>query len=292
MKRSAIAAALLYLTGSAAHPQAQVHQPAKMLATPTKEAPAGPTLSARREVIASEFKQAYEKTGEPNIAVFWNRKFDDQLSQWFQEFRMSRTGEASVKGQDKFEPQGGDDPAYQRNVSGGGKIVSSVYVERRAQGQSRIGFGESDGFEFASGFTSTLISVPTKIIDREAIMRLVQRDNAEEAGAEMISDYQKIETDSLIGYADFLAEILLTPDSSGDTGWAFMVTVKSVSDGRVVAMFKSVANNPFESPPEERWIATSAGYEKVVDQREIGSPTQVGEQLAYEMMQALTKVWK
>jgi hypothetical protein len=292
MKHSAIAAVLSFVIGSATTAQAQVHEPARMLATPTKEAPAGPSLSIQREVIVSDFKVAYEKTGEPNIAVFWNRKFDDQLSQWYQEFRMSRTGEASVQGQDKFEPQGGDDPAYQRNVSGGGKIVSSIYAESRAAQQSRAGFGESEGFEFASGFTSTLISVPAKIIDREAIMRLVQRDNAEEAGAEMISDYQKIETDSLIGYADYLAEVLLTPDSSGDTGWAFMVTVKSVSDGRVVSMFKSVANNPFETPPEERWVATNEGYEKVVDHREIGSPTQVGEQLAYEMMQSLTKVWK
>jgi hypothetical protein len=273
----------------------QTHAASKMLTPPPakKESQVTSTLIEKRQQVLTKFSASYEIAGEPGIAVFWNREFDDQLSQWYQTFRTSQTGESSIKGKDKFEPAGGDDPAYERNVSGGGKIVSAQYVEVRDKVQSRAGFNnESKSFGFSAGFTSAFLSVPAKILDRKAIMRLVQRDGAKEAGAEMISDYQKVETDALVGYAEYLAEILLTPDQSGDSSWAFMVTVKSVSTGQVVAMFKSTANKPFDEPQETRWVATSTGYQKETDERKIGTPEEVGQQLAYETMQALSKIWK
>ena len=269
------------------------HKAGKMLA-PAKIKNSSPVVNSKdiRTRTLKSFVKAYEKEGNPSIAIFWNRKFDDQLSQWYQEIRLSQTGETSVKASDKFEPKGGDEPAYERNVSGGGKIVSAQYVESRVDEVKRTGLNESESFDFSAGFTTTFLSVPAKIIDRQAIMRLIQRDNSEEAGAEMISDYQKIETDALIGYADFLAEIILTPDPSGDTGWAFMVTVKSVSNGQVIAMFKSTGNKPLDSSVKDKWVSTENGYEKQTPKREIGQPNEVGAQLAYEMMKSLTKIWK
>lgn len=272
---------------------AQEHQASRMLvpAPSNKEAPVDDYHKIRAK-ISNEFSSAYEKQGKPAIAIFWNRKFDDQLSQWYQEVRYSKTGETAVKGQDKFDPKGGVEPSYERNVSGGGKIVSSEYIETRQKNSIREGFSEPDSFDFSAGFTTTVLSIPVKILDRRAIMRLMQRDNADEAGAEMISDYQKIETDALIGYADYLAEIILTPDTKADTGWAFMVSVKSVSDGQVVAMFKSQANKPIDPDMKVKWVVTEDGYEKQTSQREIGSPNEAGEQLAFETMEALSKIWK
>ena len=136
------------------------------------------------------------------------------------------------------------------------------------------------------------MKVPSKIIDREAIIRFVQRDKAKEAGAEMISDYQKIEADALIDYADYLAEVVLTPDSAADTGWSFMVSVKSVNDGRVIAMFKSQAMKPNKKDAKESWVATSGGYEKQITPDSLTSPMESGEQLAYEMMSELIKIWR
>jgi len=271
------------------------HAASKMLFPPPNEAQnlIKTSLVEKRQEVLIKFTESYESAGEPEIAIFWNREFDDQLSQWYQTLRTTQTGETAMKGKDKFEPKSGDAPEYERNISGDGKIVAAQYVEVRNKAQNRKGFSnESDSFGFSAGFTSTFLSVPTKILDRKAIMRLVQRDNAKEAGEEMISDYQKIETDALIGYAEYLAEILLTPDQSGDSSWAFMVTVKSVSTGQVVAMFKSTANKPFEEQQKSRWVATSSGYQKEIDTREIGTPTEVGEQLAFETMQALSKMWK
>lgn len=292
MRLTKLLVVLLSILTFITHSQEE-HKPGKMLAPPasSKKIVVNDPQTARNEILKG-FKSAYKKEGMPSIAIFWNHKFDEQLSQWYQEIRLSQTGEKSVKASDKFEPKGGDEPAYERNVSGGGKIVSAQYVETRQDKKIREGFQESDSFDFSSGFTNTFLTIPAKIVDREAIMRLVQRDNSEEAGAEMISDFQKIETDALIGYADYLAEILLTPDSSGDTGWAFMVTVKSISDGQIIAMFKSTGNKPLDSTRKAKWVTTANGYEKQLPKRDITKPHGVGEQLAYETMKSLIKIWK
>ncbi len=266
------------------------HPAAKML-TPSKAEQKLATKSVvkERKQIANSFGRAYDNAGRPAIAIFWNRKFDDQLSQWYQTLRTSQTGESSSQVEDKFEPKSGsEEEAYQRNISGGGKIVSSQYIEKREKEQQREGLAEADQFEFAAGYTSTFLDVPAKILDRKAIMRIIQRDNARQAGAEMISDYQKIEADALIGYADYLAEVVLTKDASAATGFAFMVSVKSVSDGQVVAMFKSKGNSPLAST--SKWQASAGGYKQ--KSGGLGTPNEVGEQLAFETMTALSKAWK
>jgi hypothetical protein len=71
-----------------------------------------------------------------------------------------------------------------------------------------------------------------------------------------------------------------------------MVSVKSVSDGQVVAMFKSQADKPIDPEARVKWVATNDGYEKQKPQRELGSPNEAGEQLAFETMEALSKIWK
>lgn len=136
----------------------QSHPASKMLAPPPNEEQKviEPTLIEKRKKVLSHFIKSYEAAGQPGIAVFWNREFDDQLSQWYQALRTSQTGETSVKGKDKFEPSGGDEAAYERNVSGGGKIVAAQYLEVRDKVQNRRGFGnESESFDFSAGFTST-----------------------------------------------------------------------------------------------------------------------------------------
>ena len=270
---------------------AQDHQPAKMMVQPqTKAAQDVVTLSGVRASVLQTFTENYENQGEPKIAVFWNREFDDQLSQWYQVFRRSQAGEAAMNEDDKFVPIDANE-SYERNVSGGSRIIASEYAEIRAETREREGLNEADSFEFSSGMTETFLQASARIVDRQAIMRLVQRDKAIEAGTEIISDYQKIETDALIGYANYFVEVLLTPDSSGDAGFSFMVKMTAVDDGQVVAMFKSNANKPFEQPPETRWVATSSGFEKVTDKRKIGTTHDVGQQLAYEIMEKLNAVW-
>lgn len=265
---------------------AEVHQAVEMMVVKNQQPQAGDVIQKQRLSIINSFRQAYSKTGQPKLAVFWNRKFDDQLSQWYQVSRSTQTKTAS----NRYELS--SDPAITRSINYDDKVAYTQYKEVRLDTRDRAGFNEADAFEFSSGFTSTLIDVPTKIIDRDTIMRLMDRKNAKDMGAALISDNQKVETDALVGYADYLAEILLARDPSAETGWSFMVSVMSLNDGRVVAKFKSEAKTP-ETPPEERWVATSKGYQKTTIRKEKESSlAQVGEQLAFETMHALTKAWR
>lgn len=270
-------------------------------------------LSARGDIL-SQFRSAYDNSGNPGIAIFWNRKFSDRLSQWEALARRSVTGEASTNAADIFKKQGdikkedvlgsaigslnNSKPSgevlgsYERNVQGGSRILAAEYIERKLDKEQRLGMGESRDFEFNAGFMQPFLSSSAKIIDRQAIMRLVERDNARDAGSEMIADYQKVETDALIGYADYLAEIVFTPNSSADLGMSFMVSVKEVATGRVVAMFKSDGTPPKKPVQPDQYIATASGYQKAVPEDKVGTPQEVGEQLAYETMEALTRIWK
>lgn len=241
-----------------------------------------------RKRIVSSFRDAYEREGEPRIAIFWNRKFDDQLSQWQANWRKSRTGEVAEKSSEKFEPTGGSQAPYEKSSSGGTKIVSALHGETNAEKQEREGFSESTQFAFSSGYLNPFISTQVKVLDRDAIMRLVQRDQAKQAGAEIMADYQKVETDALVDYADYVAEILLAPNADANLGMRFMVSVKEVATGRVVAMFESEGDAP--GARKSNWVATSEGFKKAKP-NEAGAPFDIGEQLAYETMQALLNSW-
>ncbi|RDV28034.1 hypothetical protein DXV75_03455 [Alteromonas aestuariivivens] len=270
--------------------QAQVHEAARMLAPPASESNEPEDTGANRAEILSGFQQVYNGAGKPRIAVFWNRQFDDQLSQWFQLARRTSSAGVDLSAQDSFQTEGTDPASYERSVSGQGEVSASDYLEVRVGQQQRAGFNEADGFKFASGFTSAFLNVPAKVVDRAAVMRLIQRQQEKQGGAEDMADVQKIETDSLVGFADYLTEILLTPDSDSETGWAFMVSVKSVQNGQVVAMFHSAAELASKGAPKISWEATPNGYQKVEEEQTPPTLAETGEQLGYETMQALSKI--
>jgi len=261
-----------------------------------------------RDTVLSEFRSVYKRIGEPKIAIFWNRKFNDRLSEWETVARSSFTTDGSGNVSDVFKKQGGisagdvsnkheDDAAnqaigsYERNVNAKGQTLVSGYAEVKTDQSSREGMGEISDFEFGAGYAQPLLAGSAKIVDRNTIMRLVERDDSRASGSEQIADYQKVETDALVGYADYFAEIVFAEDLTTEIGMSFMVSVKEVSTGRIVAMFKSDGRVVDSSEAETRWLATSNGYEKIEIESEPATPESVGEQLAYETMQSLTKAW-
>jgi hypothetical protein len=265
---------------------AEEHSASKMLVT--KNSPQ--KIAQAREELASNFLTAYKQEGEPKIAIFWNKKFDDQLSQWSATSRISTTGETSTDTKDKFEPNSANE-GYVRNTSGGSRIVEAKYTEEKIEAKKRDGFGELNDFSFSGGFVQSLLESGVYIIDRDAIMRLMQRDSAKSSGAEMISDAKKIETDALLGYADLLAEIVFSKEFSAASPMnrEFLVTVKEISTGRLITMFRSSA-----MPSNiNKFKASESGYDSVNVNLKDGSfrPELAGEQLAYELMQKLVKIW-
>lgn len=265
---------------------AQDHSASKMLVT--EKSPK--KIAQAREELSSKFLHAYKKEGEPKIAIFWNKKFDDQLSQWNATNRISKTGETNTDSKEKFEPNSSND-GYVRNTSGGSRIVEAKYIEEKIEAKNRDGFGELNDFSFSGGFVQPMLESGVYLIDRDAIMRLMQRDSAKASGAEMISDAKKIETDALLGYADLLAEIVFSKEFSADSPMnrEFLVTVKEISTGRLITMFRSSA-----MPSNiNKFKASESGYDSVNVNLKDGNfrPELAGEQLAYELMQKLIQVW-
>jgi len=313
-------------------------QQTEMMAEPEVDESSQPAMTEQEAEIwrantTRKFKAANKRAGSPNIAVFWNREFSDQLSQWYADKRVVKTGEQSNKSSDKFEPSNkASGKGYNRNQTGGSKIVEAQYFaeckeaikmsvssEKGYNDKGRINklagsaevnpspelcyqvldkrppAGDSMGdksknFEFNSGYMSPFLGSSAKMIDRSSIMRIVQRENAQKAGAELISDAQKLETDALVGYADYIAEIVYKSKSKTQLGVEFLVTVKEISSGRIVAMFKT-DGTPADLPADSsEWEAGPNGYRKV-DASSEASAYDVGQQLAYETMEALAKAW-
>jgi hypothetical protein len=259
---------------------AQDHAAAPMIGAPEVQPD---TSSAYRQAIKtkSEFRRAYRNAGKPKLAIFWNRKLDDQLSQWY-------TASRNIDTRDGWWGKGFT--ARQNRLD----------VERRFD--NRPAPEELRGFEFGAGYTSTLLSNGVDIVDRDAIMRLTHSKSKEAAPNIVVADYQQVELDALVGYADYFAEILYAAPQNGDANLNFMISIKEVKTGRLITMFRSRNVMP-QQDYQYKWSATADGYKKVkvpviYDQNPYdgdgiapGTPEHIGWNVAMQTMQALTKYW-
>jgi len=241
--------------------------------------------SGKRLNIRTEFATSYTKAGKPKIAIFWNRELADRLSDWKTVSRQSETG---LRGRypwlstEKFMSL---NPARS-----GSHIISSKYREVRVEPPKREGLGERDDFEFNAGFIGALVENDIVVIDRKTIIRLAQRENSNTANSELISDTIQVETDALVGYADLLAEVLFTPDESSSFGFVFLVSVRNVKSGQIVAKFVSDGTSPEELSSKVVHITTPDGYKvKNLEATTKITLQTVGEQLAYDTMRELTE---
>lgn len=267
----------------------QPHAAAPMMTISSQSQPQADETDVKAEMqqrVISQFKSAYLKQGEPKIAVFWNRQFDDQLSQWQQDSRSTRKDEFEYNR--RYTDKNGNTRSYSFDAH----EKSSDYTETRIEQEKRFGMYEHASFGFNSAFTTSMLKVPVQLIDRATIMRLTQHNQDLKTHIENDSDYQKIEVAALIDHADYFMEILLADDMSEEFGWVFLVTVKSTKTGQIVAMLKSNGSTPYQAKPKEYWVATSNGYEKVSDPLPVTTVEDLGEVLAFETMQSLTQIWQ
>jgi len=262
---------------------AQDHAPAPMMASRAAPDP-GPDTAAATERLKSDFRRAYSRVGKPKLAIFWNRKLDDQLSQWYTGSRNVDTREGGWNGGKGFT-------ASQKRID----------VENRFDDRPQP--DELMSFEFGSGFTRTLLSSGVDIVDRDAIMRLTHSKAKEAADSVVVADYQQIEIDALAGYADYLAEVLYAPSASDDAPLTFMISIKEVKTGRVVSMFRS-HNAMAEQNFTYKWVGTEDGYHRRrvlnptarnaydADGMRPGTPEHIGWSVAIQTMGELTKHWR
>src|SRR5918995_6464666 len=66
--------------------------------TPAVLQPAEADLFGRRDEIVQEFARAYRTQGRPRIALFWNRLYDDRVSEWTSGVRVAESERTRLNG--------------------------------------------------------------------------------------------------------------------------------------------------------------------------------------------------
>jgi len=246
--------------------------PAVMTPAPKAEAPA-----LDEGGIARDFRAAYQRHSSPRIAVFWNRAFTDQLSQWIGSQRVVVASQGSVAG-----GYGGNRLALK------GSEQSALYTESRQPDNPRQQMAELPAAEFETGFMEPFIAAGAKVVDRAATMRLARHKERGELGTDQVADPINVETAALVGYADVLAEILMIHSPDAPLGVKFRVNLKDVKTGQIIQTILTAAKPPKSGKRE--WEATPQGYAEKPEAP--AEPGKVGRRLAFETMGAMTRVWR
>jgi hypothetical protein len=242
-------------------------------------------LDRERAAVVADFARAYRARQSPRIALFWNRHFDDRLSEWRGGVRVTTTEDVQLdavrrpydRGQGLAALHDGGEDSMGIRLQG--RSATQLDVPNLAPSGHRL--PETTEFELRSGFTQAMIEAGAVLVDRAAIMRLAQHRHG--VGA---VDSQHIETSALLGHADLLIEVVLGPSRRAPLDMTCQVNVKEVATGRIVA---SVVGCDTVSAESGEWQAVQGGFRRV---EPTTTPREVGEQAAVETMAALGRSWR
>jgi len=272
MNRPLTAVALSLLIGTGSALAAGDHAAAPMMASPQKplteddlrnEANA-PQRSESAESIIERFKSGFGRSN-PRIAVFWNRDFSEQVSDWASTRRIVVSGKGHLQG---------EVPDGKVRLDGDGS--QAAQAEFRSAGHS----GKSaPAFDLQAGFVSQMGAAGVRVLDRTAIMRIT--DNALEKGdfSRLSPDQARLEMRALGEHADYLLEL------SQVTGKEFHIRVLDISNGAVQTMLNSNGQPP-ESDKDRRWVATDHGFEK---RKHRVTLADVGQELALQTLASMAQ---
>ena len=194
---------------------------------------------ADQPATVASFAQAYAGRGKPKLALYWNRQLTEALSDWYSDVRMVNRTENNSSMSGEF------------NLNSQSSGQNSVAMERRVQDSRRVNFDESKEWEFQDAFLAPFLEAGATIVDRAAMIRLT--------GADMPSTSERtVEVRALQGKADYLLEILVSPNWKASTGYELRTRILDVKTGAIVAMVNS--KNLKEWNPEKEILATDKGF--------------------------------
>ena len=256
----------------------------KPAAVPALISPVEVAIPSR--LVRENFRNAYQKAGSPRLAVFWNRVFGDGLHD------MVAVEQVVIEGSGA-KALGGPEKTFSERETN--RVV--VRVERRRDEGARTSpVPEIEEFRFQAGYLQPLIEEGANVVDRAAVMRLVDAEHRMRDSAAPWDDRQLIETAALKESADLLIQIALSASAESETGVFFRVSVTEVDTGRIRASF--VHDGTFrafpEAAPTKVWKAVRGGYILVTEEQGPVGPDVdlelMGRTLAEETMVALTQL--
>lgn len=253
--------------------------------TPAALQPVGPGVLERRDEIVERFAAAYRAQDRPRIAVFWNRRFDDRVSDWTSGVRVSETESSRLDASLSGERTGG---AEAGSLRGALRLDldrrRAVQAAHRAPEDSRPGLPEALALELESGFVAAMTAARAAILDRAAIMRL--QDRAERSSD---PDGRRIETDALLEHASLLIEVLVASQRGMPLDTLFYVTVKDVRTGQIIASLTADGRAAADAAPR-RWEIGPNGVSRASGRR-LETARLIGQHLALQTMSALAEHW-
>lgn len=219
--------------------------------------------SAATQGAVDRFAEAYAKANRPRIAIFWNRELSDRLGSAGREV-LRMQGQAARDGSH-----------FSLSASRGNE------TEREASRRTTL--SERDTWLVETEFVQRLLDAGAVVLDRAAILRLT---GANATGAENL---QAVETAALVGKADLLLEILLTPDPNAPLGWGFRSNCKEVKTGRILGTQYLTAMPTLPPQAEAGYQVRNGRYERVAPEPVKVSLRSVGETLAVQAMTELSR---
>ncbi|MGE5516354.1 MAG: hypothetical protein ACM31D_11110 [Bacteroidota bacterium] len=262
----------------------------------TKARTAADSAFAAQGATVAGFADAYRRNGKPRLALYWNRQLSEALSDWYSDVRV-------VNGNQSNSSMAGD---FNLTQSANGQ--NTLEVQRRIQDSRRGTVSESFEWEFQEAFLAPFLEAGATVVDRGAMMRLAAAD-------EPASGEKTIEVRGLQGKADYLLEVLVSPNWKSSTGYELRTRIIDIKTGAIVAMVNS--KNLKEWNPEKPVVATDHGYvdpRDAEDEDESFGPqgedkvratstgyerkrkppklSKIAQNLAYNTMNGLMRQWK
>lgn len=215
-------------------PAAPPERDGTVMTKPRKAAADGAAFAEQSATVAG-FADSYRRNGKPRLALYWNR----QLSDWYSDVRM-------VNGSQNNSSMSGD-----FNLNQSGNSQNTLEIQRRVQDSRRGTVSESFEWEFQEAFLAPFLEAGATVVDRGAMMRFAAAD-------EPASGEKTIEVRGLQGKADYLLEVLVSPNWKSSTGYELRTRIIDIKTGAIVAMVNS--KNLKEWNPEKPVVATDTGF--------------------------------
>lgn len=266
----------------------------QVMAKPSRATPSNSAFGERGSTIDG-FADSYARNGKPRLALYWNQQLSEALSDWYSETRVVNSSQDN-------STMSGDFTLNQSSNS-----QNTLEIQRRAHDSRRGTLNESFEWEFQEAFLAPFLEAGATVVDRGAMMRFTAADNAS------ASD-KTVEVRGLQGKADYVLEVLVSPNWKSSTGYELRTRILDVKTGAIVAMVNSknlrewnpekettVGPNGFSVPDEDdddenfgpkgedKYRATATGFER---KRKPPKLSKIARNLAYNTMDGLMRQWK
>ena len=258
-----------------------------------------PELPNQMDIVRAFFKEN-KRMNRPKFILFWNRELSDEVVTYYIDYQAKQAeatgGSISAYGRDSASVVGGTwtgagvSATSRRSVDISGSTVEATRVDqvgvaRMNKDEARKNLDELINMKLESSFKSMFIKGGARLINREMAIRTT----GVTAKADEKINTHALETSAMVGKADLLVEIVLTPSFESETGLAFQANVVVIETGETLASVFTEAMPP--TIDTVSYEATSNGFVRNVN-REGFSDQTIGKQLAIDTMREITDYWR